>query len=377
MIYYTAMKVSTVLFFRTTSNPPSRNKIAGALRYLDTTDWRVQLVDINLSAKSVKSTLRHWKPIGCIIDRSLSLGRTPVRIMRHIPTVYINQNPQTEVSRNWYVRIDSSTIINAGLAELRRLDPDYFAFARHSLPYFWNRERETVFRTLASECKLDFTILDDDLSLPDRLRALPKPCGLLAANDAVARSVIAAARKANIRMPEDLHIVGIDNDDFICQSTKPTLTSVIPDFERAGYLAMATLHRIVRGTTAAPRITLCGSTSIVRRASTRLLKGSDPRVTRALDYIAANASDPNISTEQIAAVMGCSRSLANLLFHKVTGHTVRERIMEERIEIAKRLLADPNRELSAIPSFCGYRSLPTFARTFKQATGKTMSEWRD
>ena len=69
------------------------------------------------------------------------------------------------------------------------------------------------------------------------LSALPRPCGLLAANDATADIVLRLLRNRRIKVPEDIAVVGIDNDTLICENTTPTLTSVAPDFERSGYLA--------------------------------------------------------------------------------------------------------------------------------------------
>lgn len=370
------MKTDTILFFQTSSKIPSREKIAGVLRYLETSDWPAQLIEVNLSTKDIRKALHLWDPTGCIIDRGLTSARSPIRLMEKIPTIYIDQNPQTATADNWYIRNDSHATIKMAFAELQRLKPVHYAFVKLNSQTFWNREREEVFKRLAKREEVSFTVLDSNLELSQKLKSLPKPCGLLAVNDTVARDVIVAARKADIRMPEELHIVGINNDEFICLHTKPTLTSVHLDFEGAGYLAMATLHRIMQGTTAAPQTVLFGPKALIRRASTRLLKIADPRVTRALDFIATNSSDPYISTSQIAAIMGCSISLANILFRKTTGCTIRDTIQGERIKTAKRLLSDPKRELAAIPSLCGYQSLPTFARTFKAVTGMTMLNYR-
>jgi LacI family transcriptional regulator len=371
------MKTDTILFFQTSSKIPSREKIAGALRYLETSDWPAQLIEVNLTTKDIRKALHHWSPTGCIIDRGLSSARSPIRLMNEIPTIYIDQNPQTAAANNWYIRNDSHATVKMAFTELLRLKPLHYAFVKLNRQTFWNREREEVFKELVTREKLAFTVLENNLDLSTNLRSLPKPCGLLAVNDTVARDVIVAARKADIRLPEELQIIGINNDEFICLHTKPTLSSVHLDFEGSGYLAMATLHRIVQGTTAAPQTVLFGPKTLIRRASTRLLKNADPRVTRALDFIATNSSNPNISTSQIAAIMGCSTSLANILFRKGTGRTIRDTIQAERIKTAKWLLSDPKRELAAIPSLCGYQSLPTFARTFKAVTGMTMLSYRN
>ena len=199
---------------------------------------------------------------------------------------------------------------------------------------------------------------------------------LMTATDAVALKVADAARLAGLDVPDDLRIVGINNDVFICEHSNPTLTSVQPDFEGCGYIAMATLHRIVQGSKARPQTILFGPKELVRRASTRILRCRDNRVVRALGYIEQHYAEPEINSERVSAVMGCSRSLADKYFRKSTGRTIREEIQERRLECAKRLLSDPNRLLSAVPSLCGCLSQTTFMRFFKSRTGMTMSEFR-
>ena len=370
------MQQGTILFFQTLPAPQSREKVSGAFRYIESSGWNVGLIEQNSKPAEIKMALKKWHPIGCIIDRGLANGRNPVRVMGQIPTIYFDQNPNTAVDGHWYVRHDSSATTRMAFLELFRNAPAHYAFVKTTNRTYWSDERETCFKKLAIRYRKQFTILSADIELSERLTELPKPCGILATNDSVAQKIIAAANYAEIKMPGDLQIIGINNDEFICEHTNPTLTSVHPDFEGGGYLAMSTLHRIIRGTSAKPRTILFGPKTLVRRASTRIFKRSDPRVTRALDFISTRFADANLKTEIIAAAMGCSRSLADLRFRKITGHTIRDEIRLTRINEAKRLLADHSKNLSSIPALCGYLSTPTFARIFKEETSMTMREWR-
>ena len=370
------MQQGTILFFQTLSAPQSREKVAGAFRYLESSGWDVRLIEQDGTPAEIKKTLEKWNPLGCIIDRGLADGRNPVRLMGNIPTIYFDQNPNTAVPGCWYVRHNSQATTQMAFRELLRNTPAHFAFIKTQKRTFWSEEREAILRKLVKRQRKKLTVLSPDLELADNLARLPKPCGLLAANDAIARKVVDAARQASVALPTDLQIVGINNDEFICGHTNPTLTSVHPDFEGGGYLAMATLHRIIRGTSARPRTILFGPKELIRRASTRIFRKSDARVTRALDFISAHFTSTDLKTETIASAMGCSRSLADLRFREVTGHTIRDEIRLARINEAKRLLADRSRELSVIPSLCGYLSATTFARIFKAETNMTMREFR-
>lgn len=374
MVYYPAM--DTVLFFQTSAKSSSREKIVGALRYLEASRWAIQLIEQNLRPRDVRKALAKWQPLGCIVERGLAIGRNPTRLLDGIPTVYIDQNQQTATDGKWYISNDSASAVRLALRELAYASPRHYAFVRYSRKAFWSDERERAFVQALGGPGAACTILDDGLELPERLAALPKPCGLLAANDQIAQKAINAANKAGIDMPTDLRVVGINNDEFICTHTSPTLTSVHLDFEGCGYLAMATLHQIAQNPKLRPKTALLGPRGIVKRASTRAYLRKDARVTRAVDYMIAHYADPNLSTATVATVMGCSRSLADLRFRESTGATIRGEIRRVRIEAAQRLLANPSVQLSAIPSLCGYASVPTFANTFRAETGLTMSAWR-
>jgi LacI family transcriptional regulator len=258
--------------------------------------------------------------------------------------------------------------------ELARGKPASYAFVRDARSLAWNREREQEFLRLAAD-KVHF-VLNESLSLSEKIKELPKPCGLLAATDQLARKVVDAARKEGVSIPEELRIAGINNDTFLCEHLNPTLTSVHPDFEGCGYLAMSILHRIVSGSAAKARTIMFGPKELVRRTSTRILSSHGGGVARALDYIEANFSSPYLDSDHVAAAMGCSRRLADMRFRKATGRTIRDEIRRRRIEQAKTLLADHTRDISAVPSLCGCLSQTTFMRFFKSMTGMTMSEYR-
>ena len=366
--------MNTVLFFQTKFMSPSREKVAGALRYAESSPWDVQLVEINLRPAEIRNAISHWKPLGCIVERGLSKARTPERLFAGIPVVYIDQYSSGEKQEGWRILHDSKASVRMAFKELARGKPASYAFVRDSRSLEWNRERENEFLRLAAG-EAHF-VLNESLALSEKIKKLPKPCGLLAATDALARKVVDAARKEGVSIPEELRITGINNDTFLCERSSPTLTSVHPDFEGCGYLAMSTLHRIVSGSVAKPQTILFGPKELVRRASTRILSSCGGGVLRALDYIEANYRSPYLDSNQVAAAMGCSRRLADMRFRKATGRTIRDEIRQRRIEYAKTLLADPTRDLSAIPALCGCLSQTTFMRFFKSVTNMTMSKFR-
>ena len=122
------MQQGTILFFQTLSAPQSREKVAGAFRYLESSGWDVRLIEQDGTPAEIKKTLKKWNPLGCIIDRGLADGRNPVRLMGNIPTIYFDQNPNTAVPGCWYVRHNSQATTQMAFRELLRNTPAHFAF---------------------------------------------------------------------------------------------------------------------------------------------------------------------------------------------------------------------------------------------------------
>ena len=362
-----------VLFIYNSTATRLEKRLDGARRYLRSSGWDVRLVELSGETPHLRETLRQWNPLGCIVERGSAHGRAPLRLFRKIPTVFVDQGDGAACD-GWNILHDSSATARMAFAELRRLSPRHFAFVRDARNLAWSREREQTFLKLTA--KRPASVLDDNAHLAERLAELPRPCGVLAANDAVARHVVNAAMLAEIRLPNDLQIVGINNDVFLCENTTPTLTSVQPDFERSGYLAMETLRRAVEHPRLRPRTLGYGPLATIRRASTRLLPRLDARVTQALDIIASDFANPELTADTLVARIGCSRRLLDLRFREITGRSIRESIREARLDNAKRLLRDPTRDILEIPALCGCASATTFMRFFKAKTGRTMTEFR-
>lgn len=353
-----------------------RLRIAGARRYLKSSQWDVRLVEIPQTTAHLRETLAKWNPLGCIVERGASVGKSPTRLVEGIPAVFCDPAESDGSHAFWSVRHDAAATTAMAFDELRRLNPRHYAFVRDPRNLAWSREREQAFVMLVRQTGTAVDVLDIDARLSDALSALPKPCGIFAANDDTARATINAAVLAGIDLPDDLQIVGVNNDTFQCENAEPTLTSVQPDFEYSGYLAMETLHRIVTNRRLKPKMLPFGPLTTVRRASTRLLPQRDARVTKALDVIAANYADPRLTTSSIARQANCSRRLLDLRFREITGRSVREELRAARLAAAKRLALDPTRNLSQIPSLCGCSSNGSFLAFFKTETGLTLSEFR-
>ena len=120
---------------------------------------------------------------------------------------------------------------------------------------------------------------------------LPRPCGLLAANDTTADIVLRVLKNMRIKVPEEIAVVGIDNDPLVCENTVPTLTSIAPDFERSGYIAAEMLDARMKGGAVGNELRTFAAMHVIHRGSTRILKRKDDAIKNALEFIREKASD--------------------------------------------------------------------------------------
>jgi LacI family transcriptional regulator len=206
------------------------------------------------------------------------------------------------------------------------------------------------------------------------LKELPKPCGLFVSYDQRAMRVLNICRAEGIAVPEQIQIVGVDNEEWICENTSPTLTSIEPDFEGAGYRAAEALLAMMDGAPGG-RTETFGIRRVIERMSTTDTHGSMNRAVRARDFIRRNAGEP-ITVAMLAKRLGCSLRTLQTSYRAVFSTTVWDDIAEAKLEKAKQLLVESRAPIGDIPGLVGFESAPYFTRFFKRRTGMSMREWR-
>lgn len=365
-----------LFFFDISRSTPWRNKLAGVYRYAREVGWQVQSVDAKTLDRPVRHLLEQWCPIGCIVDRAATPGRPPRNLFDGTPVVYIDQDPANGGHDITGVLHDCAATAQPAIDELLSSGVADFAYVPHESHHHWCDERRNALAAAVRNAGRKFHLIRREEELAAQLALLPKPCGILAANDATALRVEQACHRCGLTIPDDILLVGIDNDEFICENTNPPLSSVLPDFEHAGYWAAGLLDERIRTPGAPPKQLVYGPALFVRRRSSRRFAQSDPRVSRALLYLADKTRDPSFKVDDVASVMNCSRRLADLRFREVTGHSILDEIHELRFEMACRLLKGTAIAIDAIPSQCGYTSSPFLKKLFKRRTGLTMRAWR-
>ena len=206
-------------------------------------------------------------------------------------------------------------------------------------------------------------------AIAEWLRKLPRPLGLMACNDDLGHEVIAAAKLANLSVPDDVAIVGVDNDEVVCGLTDPPLSSVAVNFERAGYEAAHVLAGLMRGESAPSRIVV-SPTHVVPRRSTSLLAVEDSNLAKALRFIRDRVQE-SPSVEAVAKAAGISRRALEKRFRDSLGRSVLDEIRRVRTDQIARLLVETELPVAQIAEQLGFADVQHIARYFRSA--KAMS----
>ena len=254
-----------------------------------------------------------------------------------------------------------------------------YAFAGYRTDDDWSRDRGRVFRDTLKKSGFDVRLfdvehfrekVDDRATLVAWLKSLPKPCGILAACDDRAYEIIDVCREIGLRIPQEIGILGVNNDPLLCENSDPRLSSIQPDFRREGYLAARAIGKPPK-----ERKILVGIRQVVHRESTYPMSNSGKLVQKALAFIAKNATR-KISVADVAAHLRVSRSLLDLRFRELQGETIHAAISSVRLNEVKRRLQTSRDPIEKISADCGWDNVNSLKNRFRQATGKSMREWR-
>ncbi len=212
--------------------------------------------------------------------------------------------------------------------------------------------------------------------LVEWLKSLPKPIGLMACNDICGIAVLQACAAAKLRVPDDVAVVGVDNDELLCGLSDPPLSSVALNLEHAGYEAARVLDSMMQGRTPLQRMVAVEPTVVVARRSTEVIAQDDPAVARAMRFI-KDHTGRSIDVPHVARETGISRRTLERRFADATGHSILAEITRCRLDRAKRLLLETDMPIYQAASQSGFNSIKTFIRCFQQIEGQSATAFRD
>lgn len=373
-----------VILFLAAAREFDRGLLAGIARYASLcgpwTFYREPHGYFVRSRRTKVEDLRSWRPDGAICPiRRLELIR-PLRI----PTVALDINDYGGkipgiVSEDMKAgRLAAQHLMGLGL--------ERFAYCGFS-SMRWSQDRCHAFCDAIAQAGHTVYVYHRKVSEPaawvkeeplirDWLVSLPKPVGLFCANDDRSANILEACRALGYGIPEDIAVIGVDDDACVCELANPPLSSVAIASDRAGYEAAELLHQMMLGeATMAGQRVLARAVGVVARQSTNILMVPDADVRNALRFMRENVNRP-IQVRDVVRATNLSHRTLNDRFYRHCGSSILKQLTNMRVTHISRLLRETELPISEVARKVGFESDHHFSRFYRRATGVTPSEYR-
>lgn len=334
--------------------------------------------------------LRRWRANGVIgriqsatIARKVLASRLPVIAIDLSDEQLARDNPLSKISE---IRADSH---QAGrLAAEHFLERGFrnFAFCGYK-GRIWSRQRQEGFCERLDEAGFACNVYEPKPSrrtiswkweqpmVAAWLKSLPNPVAIMACSDIRGRQVSEASRGQGLSVPDDVAIVGVDDDQLICNLTNPPLSSVAFNLNQAGYRAAELLDGLMSGRVRRPQRIMVEALWVVARRSSDVIATDDRHVSVALRFIRDHARE-SINVADVVEQAGPSRRGLEIRFRSILGRSIRDEIQRVRLTYAKQLLLDTNLPTQRIATLVGFSSLQYLSNVFRREAGMTLAQFR-
>lgn len=385
-------RIPHVLVVQETSMKAGRDKVAGIFRYAHLYGpWHLHVVQGRIG-ENRPLLLRDWGSYDGFIFGQMSAEIPSARTLRGRPVVLLDPLPEMTWQTSPFARasltLDDSEQVGRTGAEFF-LDQGWrtFAYVGEQLNRAWSIRRGQGFRKRIEDAGWPCHVYSPSIEKGDWnqeeerlsrwLQALPKPTALLAAMDPRAQQVINLCLDVGIRVPDELAVMGIDDDELFCDGTVPTLTSIRRDTEACGFQAARMLDRLMRKKHRGREVFSYGATGVSVRDSTRRRPstGGDATALRARDFIRINASAA-IGVPEIVRHLQVSRRQIETRFRETFGQSLLDEIQAVRMTLAEKLLRETELPVKDVFKACGNQTPQHFRRLFKARHGVTMLQYR-
>lgn len=325
---------------------------------------------------------REWKPDALVLG-PFGPGPWP-RLLESCPVVCVNADRSGEGVAS--VCVDEDQVAKAALEHLRskglenltvfRFDDAPFAVAREQR---FVQRAEKVGAQLVPGWWVDGAdppgSHEDPVALAAWLRGLAKPGGVFAICDPWARVVARYAQTTEIRVPEDIAIIGVDNDTIECELTAPPLSSVAVPWHGVGQIAADLVRRALAGETIARERCVVPPAHVVARRSTDVLAITDPMVAAAVTWIRSHA-DRRLTVPMVTEAVSATRQRLERRFRAVLGRTIMQEVRRAHVELAKDLLSTTDLNLSDIARSSGFTNASLLSVAFQREVGTPPATYR-
>ncbi|QTN33918.1 DNA-binding transcriptional regulator [Akkermansiaceae bacterium] len=326
-----------------------------------------------------------------IIARVSTPSMAKVLARTGVPVVDLSGNlPDTDFPR---IRSDEMAVGTMAAEHLMERGFQNFAFCGYN-GADWSDLRRTSFQRRISEAGFSCQAFENHEPLPSVsnlhyeehserherdlmawLQSLPKPCGLMACNDARGRQVLNCCREAGVAVPDEVAVIGVDKDEVFCELSDIPLSSVILNTQRIGFEAAGLLTLMMAGGSAASPSIMVKPMGVMARQSTDVLAIDDRHIAAALRHIREHACD-GLDVESLLKIVPLSRSVLERRFSQIIGRPPKAEILRIRLDRVCRLLAESELSLAEVAEKAGFDHPEYMSRLFKKKMGITPGKFR-
>ncbi len=359
-----------------TSNSYARGLLEGIIGYVRAHDpWSIWLPE-QRRGESPPEWLARWQGDGIIARiETAEIARAVAR--KRLPVVDVSAaRPLSTVP---WVETDDAAIARLAVEHLVERGFRRLAFVGDA-QFNWSRFREEHFVARCASAGATCHVFQPPRkSTPDALKRwlaeLEKPVGVFACYDIKAQQVLDACRELDLAVPEQVAVLGVDNDPLLCNLCTPPLSSVVPDANRTGYLAAELLDRMLAGHPVPAQAHLLPPLGVETRHSTDILAIEDSDVAAALRIIRERARD-GIDVNDLLRTLPVSRRVFETKFRKLVGRTPHEEIVRVRLQRVQQLLRETDLSIAEIAPRVGFDHPEYLTVAFKRSFGITPSQFR-
>jgi LacI family transcriptional regulator len=360
--------------------------IAGVLRYATEHSCNWSYITAPESLALSLLDLRGWQGDGIIAAIHTTAEAACVRRL-NIPIINISGTlPKTPVPRvsldNGLVgKLAAEHLIERGFREFAYFGLCDVAYSAVRQRAFEARLFEAGFQSLALLAPPTYRAKgqrwrDDQRKLVKWLASLPTPIGLFAVTDYRAQQVLDACRQMGVRVPQQVAVVGVDNEEVICAHVQPPLSSVARNNQQEGYHAAAMLDRLIHGKGVETLEEMIPPLGVIARESTDTVAFKDARLSAAIEYLNKHIEDP-LGVQQLASHVGVSRRWMEYAFRDALGESPYQYIRSRRLKLAQQLLEEePTVKIYQVARRTGFTSAKQLSMAFGQEFGVSPREYQ-
>ena len=366
------------------SNEFSRGLLEGVLAYnKEHTEWSVFLTEIGRGAPP-PLWLENWSGDGIIAKIETEEMATAMQQLK-LPTVDLSAAmrlpgiPWVETDDEAIARLALDHFIERGFKHLAFAGDPSFEWSTNRCEHFVRlaKEKRRTVQVYQAIPRFDsaFTLNKERKQLAKWLKQLPRPIGVFACYDHKGQHVLDVCQSHEIAVPEEIAVLGVDNDHLLCEFATPPLSSISLDTQRTGYEAAELLDQMMSGQSPAKRRLTIPVLEAKNRASTDVLAIEDQDVATALRYIREHAHE-NIRIADVLKQVPLSRRVFENRFFQTLGRTPHDEILRLRMNRLKELLTGTHLGIGEMAKIAGYEHPEYMAAAFKRETGLSPSEYR-